>query len=39
MLDAIAAIEPIQARAALTPLRLHPDYRAALLALRRGDPK
>lgn len=39
LLDAIAAIEPIQARAALTPLRLHPDYRAALLALRRGDPK
>jgi hypothetical protein len=37
MLDAIASIEPIQARAALTPLRLHPDYRAALLALRRGD--
>ncbi|WP_213979474.1 DUF2336 domain-containing protein [Sphingomonas sp. dw_22] len=36
LLDAIAAIEPIQARAALTPLRLHPDYRAALLALRRG---
>lgn len=36
LLDAIDAVEPIQARAALTPLRLHPDYRAALLALRRG---
>ncbi|MET0307529.1 MAG: DUF2336 domain-containing protein [Sphingomonas sp.] len=36
MLDAIAAIEPIQARAALTPLKLPLDYRAALMALRRG---
>lgn len=39
LLDAIASIEPIQARAALTPLRLHPDYRSALLALRRGGTK
>lgn len=39
LLDAIDAIEPIQARAALTTLRLHPDYRAALLALRRGERK
>lgn len=31
--DAVAALEPAEARARLAPLRLHPHYRAALLAL------
>ena len=31
--DAASALEPAQARARLAPLRLHPHYRAALLAL------
>lgn len=35
-LDAIAAITPDEARAALAPLKLDPDYRAALIALQRG---
>lgn len=36
-LDDIAATPPASARAALAPLLLHPDYRAALLALGRGS--
>lgn len=32
-LDAVASVEPETARAAIAPLQLHPDYRAALLAL------
>lgn len=35
-LDAIAAVTPEEARAALTPMKLDPDYRAALLALKRA---
>ncbi|MDB5707777.1 MAG: hypothetical protein JWN66_4893 [Sphingomonas bacterium] len=35
-LDGIAATPSGSARAALAPLLLHPDYRAALLALARG---
>lgn len=35
-LDGIAAIAPADARDALAPMMLHPDYRAALLALARG---
>ncbi len=35
-LDEIAAIAADEARDALAPLRLHPDYRAALLALDRS---
>lgn len=35
-LDALTAIAPEAARAALAPLKLHPDFRAALLALARG---
>jgi broad specificity phosphatase PhoE len=35
-LDAIAAIEAGEARAALAPMRLHSDYRAAVLALGRA---
>ncbi|KQS04617.1 hypothetical protein ASG11_10450 [Sphingomonas sp. Leaf357] len=35
-LDDIAAIPADRARAALAPLKLHPDYRAALSALTRG---
>ncbi|MDF7777119.1 DUF2336 domain-containing protein [Sphingomonas sp. AOB5] len=35
-LDAIAAIGAGEARAALSPLKLHPDYRAAVLALGRA---
>lgn len=35
-LDDIAAIPPARARAALAPLTLHPDYRAAMLALAQG---
>ena len=36
-LDHVAAIPAGTARAAIAPLRLHPDYRAALDALRRPD--
>lgn len=36
-LDHVAAIPVATARAAVAPLRLHPDYRAALDALRRPD--
>ncbi|MES2338668.1 MAG: DUF2336 domain-containing protein [Pseudomonadota bacterium] len=32
-LDVVAALDPETARLAVAPLRLHPDYRAALLAL------
>lgn len=35
-LDSIVAVAPAQARAALAPLMLHPDYRAALVALARA---
>ena len=35
-LDDIAAVPPDRARTALAPLKLHPDYRAALSALTRG---
>lgn len=38
-LDAIAAIEPRQARDALASLRLDPDYRAAVIALQRSGAK
>ena len=38
-LDTIAAISPVEARAALAPLKLDPDYRAALIALQRGGVK
>ncbi len=34
-LDAIVAVTPDQARTALAPLRLHPDFRAAMAALER----
>jgi len=34
--DTIMAVSPAEARAALAPLRLHPDYRAAMLALARA---
>lgn len=34
-LDSIASITATEARAALAPLKLHPDYRAALIALER----
>ncbi|MEI9850687.1 MAG: DUF2336 domain-containing protein [Sphingomonas sp.] len=34
-LDAVAAISAAEARAALAPMKLHPDYRAAVLALGR----
>ncbi|RZM03304.1 MAG: DUF2336 domain-containing protein, partial [Sphingomonas sp.] len=36
-LDAIAAIDPVAARAALLPLTLHADYRAAIRALARSE--
>lgn len=36
-LDVIAAIDADEARKALAPLKLHPDYRAALLALGRAS--
>jgi hypothetical protein len=40
MLDVIAAVEPDAAREVLGPLRLHPDYRAAVIALQRaGGPE
>ena len=35
-LDAIAAIDAGEARTALAPMKLHPDYRAAVLALGRA---
>ncbi|MEO5867103.1 MAG: DUF2336 domain-containing protein [Sphingomonas sp.] len=35
-IDEIADLAPINARAAVAPLLLHPDYRAAMLALARG---
>lgn len=35
MLDAIASIDSGEARTALAPMKLHPDYRAAVLALGR----
>ncbi len=35
-LDTIAAIAAAEARDALAPLKLHPDYRAAVIALDRG---
>ncbi|WP_294055939.1 DUF2336 domain-containing protein [Sphingomonas sp.] len=35
-LDAIASIAPGEARTALAPMKLHPDYRAAVIALGRG---
>lgn len=35
-LDGIAATTPEAARGALSPLKLHPDYRAAMLALARA---
>ena len=35
-LDGIVAVAPAQARDALAPLMLHPDYRAALTALARA---
>lgn len=35
-LDAIAAVGAAEARAALAPMKLHPDYRAAVVALGRG---
>jgi hypothetical protein len=34
-LDAVVAVSPEDARAALAPLKLHPDYRAAILSLQR----
>ena len=36
-LDAIMAVPPAEARAALQPLTLHRDYRAAIRALERSD--
>lgn len=36
--DAASALEPIQAQARLAPLRLHPHYRAALMALDERSP-
>jgi hypothetical protein len=36
LLDAIAAVDSREARAALAPMKLHPDYRAAVLALGRA---
>ncbi len=38
-LDTITAITPAEARAALAPLKLDPDYRTALIALQRGGVK
>ena len=37
LLDAIMAVPPLEARAALQPLTLHRDYRAAIRALERSD--
>ena len=39
LLDAIASIDPAAARRAIAPLTLHPDYRAALLALGAAEGK
>ncbi|SFP64364.1 DUF2336 domain-containing protein [Sphingomonas rubra] len=36
-LDAIMAVDPVAARAALLPLTLHADYRAAIRALARSE--
>lgn len=36
-LDTVMTITPADARAAIEPIRLHPDYRAALLALRQPE--
>ncbi|MBO9622864.1 MAG: DUF2336 domain-containing protein [Sphingomonas sp.] len=36
-LDAVMTIPPAEARATLDTIRLHPDYRAALLALRHPE--
>lgn len=36
-LDAVASVEPEAARSAVAPLRLHPDFRAALLALDTAE--
>ena len=36
LLDTIVAVDPAQARAAIAPLLLHPEYRAAVLAIARG---
>jgi hypothetical protein len=36
LLDAIASVGSTEARAALAPMRLHPDYRAAVQALGRS---
>jgi len=36
-LDAAMTVDAAEARAALEPVRLHPDYRAAMLALRRSE--
>lgn len=38
-LDAIDSVTPDEARAVLAPLRLHPDFRAALAALAEGGAK
>lgn len=35
-LDVVTSVDPETAQLALAPLQLHPDYRAALLALDRG---
>ena len=35
-LDTIVAVDPAEARAAIAPLLLHPEYRAAVLAIARG---
>lgn len=37
-LDAITQVSAVAAREALAPLRLHPDYRAAVVALARSAP-
>lgn len=36
-LDVVTSITPQEAREALGPLRLHPDYRAAVIALERAN--
>ena len=38
-LDAFAAVTPAEARAVLAPLKLDPDFRAAIIALQRGPGK
>ena len=37
LLDPVATIDPVTARLAIAPLTLHPDYRAALLALDAAE--